>query len=275
MMASATEPFEAIDRQDTEAVRRLIDEEPELAATRDQEWVFGADACDLPAEPRVVRDDLQPRFQGDDFPTTPIGEGGAKSDHHGGATWSCHSQSRSRGSELVAEALGWRGTTGRPWLLDAAALSFATTTLSLARFGHSVLLPAMRDDLRWSYIQAEGMNTANALDVWAGRWRRGSCSRAWASIEPSWWRSSSAELRSFCPRSRRATSPPIPARRCRSNCSDPVHIGRDCSPRDWPSRALRLKPCSRCISLVSAPGILVSAFFAPTALLIEGGWCIG
>lgn len=50
----------------------------------------------------------------------------------------------------------------------ASALGLATTSLSLARFGYSVLLPAMRTDLHWSYTQAGGMNTANAMGYLAG-----------------------------------------------------------------------------------------------------------
>jgi predicted MFS family arabinose efflux permease len=40
--------------------------------------------------------------------------------------------------------------------------------LSLARFGYSVLLPAMRSDLHWSYTQAGAMNTANAAGYLVG-----------------------------------------------------------------------------------------------------------
>ena len=46
---------------------------------------------------------------------------------------------------------------------QAAAIGLAGTALGLARFGYAVLLPSMRTDLRWSYTQAGGMNTANAL----------------------------------------------------------------------------------------------------------------
>ncbi len=41
-------------------------------------------------------------------------------------------------------------------------------TIGLARFAYALLLPAMRDDLGWSYAQAGGMNTANALGYLAG-----------------------------------------------------------------------------------------------------------
>ena len=51
---------------------------------------------------------------------------------------------------------------------QAAAIGLAGTALGLARFGYAVLLPSMRTDLRWSYTQAGGMNTANALGYLAG-----------------------------------------------------------------------------------------------------------
>ena len=53
-------------------------------------------------------------------------------------------------------------------LRTALALGLAPTALSLARFGYTVLLPAMRDDLDWSYAQAGAMNTANGLGYLGG-----------------------------------------------------------------------------------------------------------
>jgi predicted MFS family arabinose efflux permease len=40
--------------------------------------------------------------------------------------------------------------------------------LGLARFGYSILLPEMRADLEWSYAQAGGINTANAVGYLVG-----------------------------------------------------------------------------------------------------------
>lgn len=40
--------------------------------------------------------------------------------------------------------------------------------LGLARFAYALVLPAMREDLGWSYAQAGGMNTANALGYLLG-----------------------------------------------------------------------------------------------------------
>lgn len=59
-------------------------------------------------------------------------------------------------------------TAEQTWLTRALAMSLAGTTLSLARFGYSALLPGMRSDLHWSYAQAGGMNTANGLGYLAG-----------------------------------------------------------------------------------------------------------
>ncbi len=71
----------------------------------------------------------------------------------------------------MARALG-RSSGTTPTTQDsfaqAAAIGLAATTLGLARFGYAVLLPAMRTDLKWSYTQAGGMNTANALGYLAG-----------------------------------------------------------------------------------------------------------
>ncbi|MBA2277489.1 MAG: YbfB/YjiJ family MFS transporter [Chloroflexia bacterium] len=50
----------------------------------------------------------------------------------------------------------------------AVALSLAAMALGLSRFGYSVLLPAMRGDLDWTYTQAGGMNTANAVGYLVG-----------------------------------------------------------------------------------------------------------
>lgn len=41
-------------------------------------------------------------------------------------------------------------------------------SLGLARFAYALVLPAMREDLGWSYAQAGGMNTANALGYLLG-----------------------------------------------------------------------------------------------------------
>ena len=71
----------------------------------------------------------------------------------------------------MARALG-RASDNTPTpqesFAHAAAVGLAATTLGLARFGYAILLPAMRTDLKWSYTQAGGMNTANAVGYLAG-----------------------------------------------------------------------------------------------------------
>ena len=52
----------------------------------------------------------------------------------------------------------------------------AAVSLGFSRFAYALLLPAMRDSLHWTYVQAGGMNTANALGYVLG-----SAVAAWAS----------------------------------------------------------------------------------------------
>lgn len=53
------------------------------------------------------------------------------------------------------------------WLSLALSLGPAVT-LGLVRFAYALLLPAMREDLGWSYALAGGINTANAAGYLAG-----------------------------------------------------------------------------------------------------------
>lgn len=56
-----------------------------------------------------------------------------------------------------------------PVLLPALGLALgAAVALGLARFAYGLLLPPMRSDLDWSYAQAGGLNTANAVGYLAG-----------------------------------------------------------------------------------------------------------
>lgn len=60
-------------------------------------------------------------------------------------------------------------TPARQLLWLAAALSMgAAVSLGITRFAYGLLLPAMRDDLGWTYTLAGGMNTANALGYFVG-----------------------------------------------------------------------------------------------------------
>ena len=54
-------------------------------------------------------------------------------------------------------------------LLAAFGLSLAmAASISLARFSYAIILPAMRDDLGWSYTQAGTLNTINAVGYLIG-----------------------------------------------------------------------------------------------------------
>jgi predicted MFS family arabinose efflux permease len=54
-------------------------------------------------------------------------------------------------------------------LLTALALSLgAAISLGMSRFSYALLLPPMRADLGWSYLQAGAMNTANAFGYFVG-----------------------------------------------------------------------------------------------------------
>lgn len=58
-----------------------------------------------------------------------------------------------------------------PLLAMALGLAMASAvSLGLARFSYALLLPAMRDDLGWTYAVAGGMNTANAAGYLLGAW---------------------------------------------------------------------------------------------------------
>ena len=55
------------------------------------------------------------------------------------------------------------------WVRLALALSVgAAISLGVTRFAYGLLLPAMRDDLGWTYTLAGGMNTANAVGYLIG-----------------------------------------------------------------------------------------------------------
>ncbi len=56
-----------------------------------------------------------------------------------------------------------------PVLRAAVGLALAAAvSLGLARFSYALLLPAMRDDLAWSYLTAGAMNTVNAAGYLVG-----------------------------------------------------------------------------------------------------------
>ena len=62
-----------------------------------------------------------------------------------------------------------RQQTDSKLLLLAVALSAAAAvSLGVTRFAYGLLLPAMRDDLAWSYTLSGAMNTSNALGYFIG-----------------------------------------------------------------------------------------------------------
>ncbi|SEO75481.1 Predicted arabinose efflux permease, MFS family [Salinihabitans flavidus] len=56
----------------------------------------------------------------------------------------------------------------RPWLVLTGLALGVCVTNGFARFAYGLILPAMKDDLSWSYAQAGWLNTANALGYIAG-----------------------------------------------------------------------------------------------------------
>ena len=60
-------------------------------------------------------------------------------------------------------------TSSVHWIRLALALSVgAAISLGVTRFAYGLLLPAMRDDLGWTYTLAGAMNTANAVGYLIG-----------------------------------------------------------------------------------------------------------
>lgn len=56
----------------------------------------------------------------------------------------------------------------RPWLVLTGLALGVCVTNGFARFAYGLILPAMREDLGWTYAQAGWLNTANALGYIAG-----------------------------------------------------------------------------------------------------------
>lgn len=55
-----------------------------------------------------------------------------------------------------------------PWVLALVLSLGAAAVIGLARFAYALVLPAMRNDLHWSYAQAGALGAANALGYLAG-----------------------------------------------------------------------------------------------------------
>lgn len=58
--------------------------------------------------------------------------------------------------------------TNRPWLALFGLCLGMCVTNGFARFAYGLILPAMREDLGWTYVQAGWLNTANALGYLTG-----------------------------------------------------------------------------------------------------------
>lgn len=56
----------------------------------------------------------------------------------------------------------------RPWLALIGLCLGMCVTNGFARFAYGLILPAMREDLGWTYVQAGWLNTANALGYFTG-----------------------------------------------------------------------------------------------------------
>ena len=68
-----------------------------------------------------------------------------------------------------------RRDVGELWIAIGLSIG-AAVSLGFSRFAYALLLPPMRASLHWSYVQAGGMNTANALGYVVG-----SAIAAWVS----------------------------------------------------------------------------------------------
>lgn len=73
-----------------------------------------------------------------------------------------------------------------PWRVALALSMGAALSLGVTRFSYALLLPAMRDDLAWSYALSGTMNTANAAGYMVGAtlmaWLMRHRSAAWAFV---------------------------------------------------------------------------------------------
>jgi predicted MFS family arabinose efflux permease len=78
---------------------------------------------------------------------------------------------------MTARFISANGTNARNEVLTALGLSTgAAVALGFSRFAYGLLLPAMRADLGWSYVEAGALNTANGAGYIAG-----ALTAAWAA----------------------------------------------------------------------------------------------
>jgi len=72
-------------------------------------------------------------------------------------------------------------------LRTTLALSLGSAVaLGFARFNYALLLPAMRQDLAWTYTQAGSMNTANALGYMFGALMAAPIGKRWGLARTFW-----------------------------------------------------------------------------------------
>ena len=71
---------------------------------------------------------------------------------------------------MAADATGGAGERAglRLWWIAAGLSLGPAVSNGIARFAYGLLLPAMREDLGWSYAEAGWLNTANAIGYLAG-----------------------------------------------------------------------------------------------------------
>jgi predicted MFS family arabinose efflux permease len=86
--------------------------------------------------------------------------------------------SSSRLQETDAQGTTDVTKTSSPFLIACGLALGPTVALGFARFAYALLLPVMRQDLKWSYSLAGGMNTANALGYLIGALVAGGLMRA-------------------------------------------------------------------------------------------------
>jgi predicted MFS family arabinose efflux permease len=69
---------------------------------------------------------------------------------------------------MTAMRLDSRSNSSSPLLLVLARAMAPAVGLGIARFAYALVLPYMRADLAWSWTEAGGMNTTNALGYLLG-----------------------------------------------------------------------------------------------------------
>jgi predicted MFS family arabinose efflux permease len=74
-----------------------------------------------------------------------------------------------------------------PWRSALALSMGAALSLGVTRFAYALLLPAMREDLGWTYALSGAMNTANAAGYMVGATMMPWLMRRWGAEKPFTW----------------------------------------------------------------------------------------